>query len=62
MENIQYIQQIHSNNPNEELVTIGKTKSISYKVSRLLAVNTDTMKYTNDVEILQYSGYSQNKE
>ena len=48
-------------NPNEELVTIGKTKSISYKVSRLLAVNTDTMKYTNDVEILQYSGYSQNK-
>ena len=49
-------------NPNEELVTIGKTKSISYKVSRLLAVNTDTMKYTNDVEILQYSGYSQNKD
>ena len=49
------------NNPNEELVTIGKTKSISYKVSRLLAVNTDTMKYTNDIEILQYSGYSQNK-
>ena len=48
-------------NPNEELVTIGKTKSISYKVSRLLAVNTDTMKYTNDIEILQYSGYSQNK-
>ena len=48
-------------NPNEELVTIGKTKSISYKVSRLLAVNTDTMKYTNDMEILQYSGYSQNK-
>ena len=48
-------------NPNEELVTIGKTKSIAYKVSRLLAVNTDTMKYTNDVEILQYSGYSQNK-
>ena len=48
-------------NPNEELVTIGKTKSISYKVSRLLAVNTDTMKYTNDLEILQYSGYSQNK-
>ena len=49
-------------NPNEELVTIGKTKSISYKVSRLLAVNTDTMKYTNDIEILQYSGYSQNKD
>ena len=49
-------------NPNEELVTIGKTKSIAYKVSRLLAVNTDTMKYTNDVEILQYSGYSQNKD
>ena len=48
-------------NPNEEIVTIGKTKSISYKVSRLLAVNTDTMKYTNDIEILQYSGYSQNK-
>ena len=43
------------------MVTIGKTKSISYKVSRLLAVNTDTMKYTNDIEILQYSGYSQNK-
>ena len=50
------------NNPNEEIVTIGKTKSIAYKVSRLLAVNTDTMKYTNDVEILQYSGYSQNKD
>ena len=50
------------NNPNEELVTIGQTKSIAYKVSRLLAVNTDTMKYTNDVEILQYSGYSQNKD
>ena len=49
------------NNPNEEIVTIGQTKSIAYKVSRLLAVNTDTMKYTNDVEILQYSGYSQNK-
>ena len=49
------------NNPNEEIVTIGQTKSISYKVSRLLAVNTDTMKYTNDIEILQYSGYSQNK-
>ena len=48
-------------NPNEEIVTIGQTKSISYKVSRLLAVNTDTMKYTNDIEILQYSGYSQNK-
>ena len=50
------------NNPNEEIVTIGQTKSIAYKVSRLLAVNTDTMKYTNDVEILQYSGYSQNKD
>lgn len=49
------------NNPNEELVTIGQTRSIAYKVSRLLAVNTDTMKYTNDIEILQYSGYSQNK-
>ena len=49
------------NNPNEEIVTIGQTKSIAYKVSRLLAVNTDTMKYTNDIEILQYSGYSQNK-
>ena len=49
-------------NPNEEIVTIGQTKSIAYKVSRLLAVNTDTMKYTNDVEILQYSGYSQNKD
>ena len=50
------------NNPNEEIVTIGKTESIAYKVSRLLAVNTDTMKYTNDVEVLQYSGYSQNKD
>ena len=50
------------NNPNEEIVIIGQTKSIAYKVSRLLAVNTDTMKYTNDVEILQYSGYSQNKD
>ena len=50
------------NNPNEEIVTIGQTKSIAYKVSRLLAVNTDTMKYTNDIEILQYSGYSQNKD
>ena len=50
------------NNPNEEIVTIGQTKSIAYKVSRLLAVNTDTMKYTNDVEILEYSGYSQNKD
>ena len=49
------------NNLNEELVTIGQTRSIAYKVSRLLAVNTDTMKYTNDIEILQYSGYSQNK-
>ena len=49
------------NNPNEELVTIGQTRSVAYKVSRLLAVNTDTMKYTNDMEILQYSGYSQNK-
>ena len=49
------------NNPNEEIVTIGQTKSIAYKVSRLLAVNTDTMRYTNDIEILQYSGYSQNK-
>ena len=49
------------NNPNEELVTIGQTRSIAYKVSKLLAVNTDSMKYTNDIEILQYSGYSQNK-
>ena len=50
------------NDPNADIVTIGKSKSIKYDVSRALAVNTDKMEYTNDVEILQYSGYSQNKD
>ena len=50
------------NDPNADIVTIGKSKSIKYNVSRALAVNTDKMEYTNDVEILQYSGYSQNKD
>ena len=50
------------NDPNADIVTIGDSKSIKYDVSRSLAVNTDKMEYTNDVEILQYSGYSQNKD
>ncbi len=45
-----------------DLVTIGKSKDITYKVSRLLSPTADSMIYTNDVEILQYSGYSQNKD
>ena len=49
-------------NPNTDIVTIGNSKSIKYKVSKLLSTTADTMKYTNDVEILQYSGYSQNKD
>ena len=47
--------------PNDVLVKIGETKEISYNVNRLLSPK-DEMKYTNDVEILEYIGYSQNKD
>ena len=46
---------------NDSLVKIGETKSISYNVSKLLTTS-DEMKYTNDVEILEYIGYTQNKD
>ncbi len=46
---------------NDSLVKIGETKSIKYNVSKLLTTK-DEMKYTNDVEILEYIGYSQNKD
>ena len=46
--------------PETNIVTIGSSKSIKYKVSKLLSTTADTMRYTNDVEILQYLGYSQN--
>ena len=46
---------------NDSLVKIGETKSIKYNVSKLLTTS-DEMKYTNDVEILEYIGYSQNKD
>ena len=46
---------------NDLLVKIGETKSIKYNVSKLLSAS-DEMKYTNDVEILEYIGYSQNKD
>ena len=46
--------------PDTNIVTIGSSKSIKYKVSKLLSTTADTMRYTNDVEILQYLGYSQN--
>ncbi len=46
---------------NDSLVKIGETKSISYDVSKYLSAKDD-MKYTNDVEILEYIGYSQNKD
>ena len=48
-------------NPDTNIVTIGSSKPIKYKVSKLLSTTADTMRYTNDVEILQYLGYSQNK-
>ena len=47
--------------PNDSLVPIGETKAIKYDVSKLLSAS-DEMKYTNDVEILEYIGYSQNKD
>ena len=47
--------------PNDSLVPIGETKAIKYDVSKLLS-SDDEMKYTNDVEILEYIGYSQNKD
>ena len=47
--------------PNTNIVTIGSSESIKYKVSKLLSTTADTMKYTNDIEILQYLGYSPNK-
>ena len=46
---------------NDSLVKIGETKSIKYNVSKLLTTS-DEMKYTNDVEILEYIGYTQNKD
>ena len=45
---------------NDSLVKIGETKSITYSASKLLA-SKDNLKFTNDVEILEYIGYSQNK-
>ena len=47
--------------PNDSLVAIGETKAIKYDVSKLLSAD-DEMKYTNDVEILEYIGYTQNKD
>ena len=47
--------------PDANIVTIGSSKSIKYKVSKLLSTTADTMRYTNDVEILQYLGYSPTK-
>ena len=47
--------------PDTNIVTIGSSKSIKYKVSKLLSTTADTMRYTNDVEILQYLGYSPTK-
>ena len=46
---------------NDSLVKIGETKSITYNISKLLTTR-DEMKYTNDIEILEYIGYSQNKD
>ena len=48
--------------PNADLVTIGKSKSTKYIVSREIGTSAGEMTYTNDIEILQYSGYSQNKD
>ena len=47
--------------PDTNIVTIGSSKSIKYKVSKLLSTTADTMRYTNDVEILEYLGYSPTK-
>ena len=47
--------------PNDSLVAIGETKAIKYDVSKVLSAEDD-MKYTNDVEILEYIGYTQNKD
>ena len=47
--------------PNDSLVAIGETKAIKYNVSKVLSAEDD-MKYTNDVEILEYIGYTQNKD
>ena len=48
--------------PDTNIVTIGSSKSIKYKVSKLLSTTADTMRYTNDVEILEYLGYSPTKK